>query len=87
VAAQAGLPEIILQGTATHALGVTAAVNRHAGGDPSRVVRLTARFAGMVPMPHRLRIVSTQLSDKYVDLRVLSEDGRAAVRDAVAVLT
>src|SRR5208337_536308 len=51
VARDAGLPELILHGTATLALAVSQLVHSEAGGDPSRVARIAGRFSGMVLMP------------------------------------
>jgi acyl dehydratase len=51
VARSAGLPGLILHGTATLALAVSRVVARELGGDPGRVRRVAARFTGMVPMP------------------------------------
>jgi hypothetical protein len=47
-ARQIGLPDIILQGTATLALAVRELINREAKGDPSRLRELSCRFTGMV---------------------------------------
>jgi acyl dehydratase len=55
VARAAGLPDIILHGTATLALAVSR-VLRHAGADPRTVGRVRGRFTGMVPLPSRLTI-------------------------------
>ena len=49
----AGLPGIILHGTATLALSVSKALN---GTDPRRVRRVRCRFSGMVLMPNRLEV-------------------------------
>lgn len=51
VAAAAGLPAIILHGTATLALAISRVVARELGGDPTRVAEVSARFTGMVPLP------------------------------------
>ena len=50
----AGLPDIILHGTATLALGITELVNGCLGGDSRRITRLGGRFTGMVLMPNTL---------------------------------
>ena len=55
VARAAGLPGIILHGTATLALAVSE-VLRHAGVDPRGVRRVRASFTGMVPLPSRLTV-------------------------------
>lgn len=91
VARRAGLPGIILHGTATLALAVSRVVETECGGDPERVARVFARFAAMVPLPG------------VIDVRVLARDaapgaagairfearnaaGEAAVRDGVIEL-
>jgi acyl dehydratase len=54
VAKAAGLPGIILHGTATLALAVSCVVARELGGDPARVRGVAVRFTGMVPLPSRI---------------------------------
>src|SRR6185436_4298785 len=44
VALAAGLPDIILHGTATLALAVSRLVDHYLGADPTRVTRLGGRF-------------------------------------------
>ena len=51
VARKAGLPGLILHGTATLALAVSRVVARELHGDPGRVRGVAARFTGMVAMP------------------------------------
>jgi acyl dehydratase len=51
VARAAGLPGLILHGTATLGLALSRVVARDLGGEPRRVGRLAARFTGMVPLP------------------------------------
>src|SRR5207248_1855166 len=62
VAHAAGLPAIILHGTATLALAVSKIVAAEANGDPARVRRIAGRFAAMVLMPSeiKLRILARQ---------------------------
>jgi len=55
IARAAGLPGIILHGTATLALAVSR-ILRHTGTDPRAVTRVRGRFAGMVPLPSRLTV-------------------------------
>ncbi len=85
VAARAGLPDIILHGTATLALAVSQVLARE-GGDPGRVTRITGRFAAMVRMPSTLTIRGYPAVDTAEGRRVpfdtLAADGRPAVRDA-----
>lgn len=56
VARAAGLPGLILHGTATLALAVSRVVNHDLGGDPARVNGLAVRFTGMVPMPSTVTV-------------------------------
>ncbi len=56
VARKAGLPGIILHGTATLALGVSAVVDAVADGDPHRVRRIVCRFRAMVLMPSTIAV-------------------------------
>jgi len=55
IARAAGLPGIILHGTATLALAVSC-VLRHAGVDPRMVRRIGGRFTDMVPLPSSLAV-------------------------------
>ena len=55
VARGAGLPDIILHGTATLALAVSRVLH-HAAADPRAVSRVCARFTGMVRLPSSLTV-------------------------------
>ena len=61
VARAAGLPGIILHGTATLALCIARVVSRDLGNDPVRVHGVSARFTGMVTLPSTfvLRVART----------------------------
>jgi acyl dehydratase len=52
----AGLPGLILHGTATLALAVSRLLARDLGGDATRVIEVTARFTSMVPVPSRVTV-------------------------------
>ncbi len=56
VALAAGLPGIILHGTATLAHAVSAVVDHDLGGDPNRVLTIAGRFGAMVSLPDTLTI-------------------------------
>ena len=86
VALSAGLPDIILHGTATLALAVTEIVNKYAGGDPNRVARLGGRFAAMVLMPSTISLVSNEV-DGVVSYQVLTEDGQTAISNGFVTLS
>ena len=80
VALAAGLPDIILHGTATLALAVSALVNTVLGGDPARVRRLGGRFRAMVLMPSRLHLRFV-VQPGIIGYRLLTEGGEAAIED------
>jgi acyl dehydratase len=80
-ARRAGLPAIILHGTATHALGVSEVVRRYCDGDPERVRRIGGRFGGMVLLPSTITIATRRRGPQVVELAVFSETGEPAVRD------
>jgi acyl dehydratase len=71
----AGLPGIILHGTATLALSVSKAM---AGIDPRRVRRVRCRFSGMVLMPSTLAVFSHS-EDKSILFETRKSDGEAVV--------
>lgn len=83
VARRAGLPAIILHGTATLALSVSAALRYAPGGAATCVRRLGGRFTGMVPMPSRLRVEGAAAGGDAppgaVRLRATTPDRRTAL--------
>jgi acyl dehydratase len=82
VALAAGLPGIILHGTATLALAASELVRREADGDPRRVRRVAGRFAAMVELPSTLtlRVFGAGGPERGLAFDVLTAGGRAAVR-------
>jgi acyl dehydratase len=85
VARQAGLPDIILHGTATLALAVSTVLRREAPGAAERVRRVACRFAGMVRMPSALSVrgrpATAAAAGRWVEFEAISAEGRPAVRD------
>ena len=85
VARQAGLPAILLHGTATLALAVSAALAREPRGAETPVTRIACRFTGMVSLPSRLTVTgrSVRAGDgtSIVTFRATTPDGRAALSD------
>ena len=79
VALAAGLPDIILHGTATLALAISALVERELDGDPSRVHRYGCRFAAMVRMPGSITLRIHAAADKAVWFSVLNAEGEPAI--------
>jgi len=75
VALAAGLPDIILHGTATMASAVSRLVEGRLGGDPSRVTRLGGRFSAMVTLPARLTLHVRGDADDTLFFDVCKADG------------
>ena len=91
VARAAGLPGIILHGTATLAHAVSTVVREEAGGDPEVVRRVSGRFGAMVPMPSAITVRllgRTRLDDQQsaVHFDVRNAGGDAAVDRGVVIL-
>lgn len=84
VAASAGLPQIILHGTATLALVVSRIVESEADEDPRRVARVSGRFGAMVTMPSeltlRILLHETGADGTGIHFEVLNSAGEPAIR-------
>jgi acyl dehydratase len=87
VALAAGLPDLILHGTATWALAAREILRRRAGDDPARLRRLHGRFAAMVIPGEPIRIELGSLRDGAVAFRVRNARGELALRDGIALLS
>ncbi len=81
VALAAGLPDIILHGTATLALAVSTLVTSLLDGDASGVRRLGCRFSGMVLVPDSLRLEATLADDGTALFTVTNARGEVAIKD------
>lgn len=90
VARAAGLPSIILHGTATLALAVSRIIASEAGNDPARVERVAGRFGAMVTMPSTLTLRVLRRDDSAdsaaVFFETLNGEGGLAIREGVVVL-
>jgi acyl dehydratase len=90
VAAGAGLPAIMLHGTATLALAVSKIIANEAGNDPENVAEVYARFGAMVFMSSevKLRIVGREkIAERpAIFFEVISAEGGYAVRDGAVVM-
>ena len=82
VARDAGLPDIILHGTATLALAVSG-ILRHTGTDPRDVRRVTGRFTGMVSLPSRLTIRAAKAPGGRAFVFEAAGGGASVLRDGV----
>ena len=79
VALAAGLPDIILHGTATLALAISRLVSERLQRDPTRVTRLGGRFAAMVLMPSTLTLILHSDQGGEMSFTMLNEEGEPAV--------
>ncbi len=90
VALAAGLPDVILHGTATWALAGRAATRLYCSGRPDRLRRLAGRFTGMVLPGHEIEIqfgepVPVGDDQHAVGFTVATHDGQLAMRGGVVV--
>lgn len=87
VAKAAGLPDIILHGSATKAISLTHIVNQYFGGDPSRITRLCGQLRGMVLMNSTMALeVNAEENiegEKRIHFQTLNEDGQPAISQGV----
>jgi acyl dehydratase len=90
VAHAAGLPDIILHGTATLALAISRALRQDPRGPGAPMRALGCRFGAMVPLPSRIVVrghrPEPSAGGRVIRFEALGEGGRPAVRDGVIVL-
>lgn len=89
-AAKAGLPGLILHGTATLAIAVSRIIEAEAGGDPTKIAQVFGRFGAMVLMPSEVlvRINAREQSNdgETVFFEAINAEGGRAIRDGVIIL-
>lgn len=83
VARAAGLPALILHGTATLALAVSRVVARDLGGDPTRVRGVAARFTGMVTMPSTFSVRGRASAADRLAFDAVGAGGATVLSDGV----
>jgi len=91
VALKAGLPDIILHGTANLAHGVSAIIDQCTDERPEVVQRIVCRFAAMVQLPSTLTVriwepTAVAGGTSIVPFEVLNNAGEAAVKDGLLVM-
>jgi acyl dehydratase len=90
VAAKAGLPGLILHGTATLAIAVSRIVEIEAGGEAERVGQIYGRFGAMVQMPSNItvRIMGREKTagGDAIFFETITAEGGRAIRDGVVTL-
>ena len=91
VALAAGLPDIILHGSATLALAVSSIVAHEAGEEPARISRIGGEFRGMVFLPSTLRVSVGAPQESagalVVPFEAFNDRGEAALRHGHITLT
>ena len=87
VAKAAGLPDIILHGSATKAISLSAVIDQCFDGDATRITRLCGQLRGMVLMNTTIAVeaMAEEIVDgeKRVLFRTLTQDGQPAVRNGI----
>ena len=90
VARSAGLPDIILHGTATLALAVSAALERQGVNPAAGIARIGCRFTGMVPLPSAIAVEGWEApgaaGEGLIAFQVLGADGRLVLRDGRLIM-
>ncbi len=88
---QVGLPDIILQGTATLALAVRELINTEAGGQPVKLKRIGCRFTHMVfpgtEISVQLRGATAHDDGRMLFFHVYNNKGEKAISNGYAFLT
>ena len=84
VALAAGLPDVILHGTATWALAGLAVLRRYGRSDVAALKRMTGRFAGMVIPGENITIRHQQDPSGVVRFEVRTSSGALAISHGVA---
>jgi acyl dehydratase len=85
MALEAGLPDILLHGTATWALAAREIVDRLAGGDPLRLRRLAGQFRAQV-IPGSTIVFEAGRAGERVEFAVKNEKGEPAIADGQALV-
>lgn len=87
-ARQVGLPDIILQGTATLGFAVRELINRETDGNPSQINSLYARFSGMVVPGTEIKVVLNEkiisADHKSLYFCVMNQAGDIVIKDGFA---
>ena len=87
-ARQVGLPDIILQGTATLGYAIRELINREADANPSKINSFYARFSGMVIPGREIKVILNEkvISDnnKKLYFCVLNHLGDYVIKEGFA---
>jgi acyl dehydratase len=86
VASAAGLPGIILHGTATLARAMSRVVTESLDGRVADVARIAGRFSAMVAMPSRIVVRIVAAGERVARFEVRNAAGKVAIRDGLVAL-
>ena len=88
VARAAGLPDIILHGTATLALAVSEVLRHAPAASAAEVTRITCRFSAMVALPSTITVEGWMPDNgtRAIPFQVRNVEGRAALTRGCLVL-
>jgi acyl dehydratase len=87
VALAAGLPDIIVHGTALWALAGRALIRAYAPGQPQRLEALAGRFSAMVLPGTPIIVRHGRMGDGAIAFTVLNEAGQTAISRGVATFS
>jgi acyl dehydratase len=82
----AGLPDIILHGTATWALAGLTVLRQYGGGEVGRLKRLSGRFSGMVIPGEQITVRHASVGGGVIRFEVLTPSGQSAISQGFALV-
>ena len=89
VALAAGLPDIILHGSANITIALREVINRNLDGDPTRVHRFAGQFRGMVIPGSEVSVSATEVRDEgdrtVICFEMRNDQGDLAIAEGVVV--
>lgn len=75
-----GLPDIILQGTATLAMSVSAIIKKELNNDPRMLKIISAKFTDVVVPPNRLTVRLLKRTQQEVHFDVTEQGGKSVLK-------
>ena len=89
VALAAGLPDIILHGSASLLIALREVINRNLGGDPTRVTRFAGQFRGMVIPGTDVTVNALEVRDEgdreVIFYEMRNDQGQLAITNGIVV--
>lgn len=89
VALKAGLPDIILHGSATKAIALSTIINQCFDSDPQKITRLYGQLRAMVMMDTSITIQCLSIEDlnneRIIHFNVLTQNGELAIANGIVI--